>query len=95
MSVIASEFEDSNSNAKQPLAANFKYFAADLLLETQQQNKLGVVGLERLLTVRDVAKLLKVNPATVYRLVEAGELPHVRVSNAIRFHAAAIAEFTR
>jgi excisionase family DNA binding protein len=37
-----------------------------------------------LLTVRDVARLLKVSTATVYRLASRGELPHVRVSNAIR-----------
>src|SRR5574342_353344 len=37
-----------------------------------------------LLTVREVARLLKVSTATVYRLVSRGDLHHLRVSNAIR-----------
>jgi excisionase family DNA binding protein len=36
------------------------------------------------LTVREAAEILKVSTATVYALVQRGELPHVRVSNAIR-----------
>ncbi len=40
---------------------------------------------QRLLTAREVAALLSVSTATVYRLVERGVLPCVRVSNAIRF----------
>jgi excisionase family DNA binding protein len=38
----------------------------------------------RLLTVADVAEALSVSKATVYALVERGELAHVRISNAIR-----------
>ena len=41
---------------------------------------------DRLLTVRDVARVLGVSAATVYRLVSEGQLPHVRVLNAIRLH---------
>ncbi|MCC6809834.1 MAG: helix-turn-helix domain-containing protein [Deltaproteobacteria bacterium] len=37
-----------------------------------------------LLTVREAADRLRVKPVTVYRLCARGELPHVRVSNAIR-----------
>jgi excisionase family DNA binding protein len=37
-----------------------------------------------LLSVRQVAKLLGVCSATVYRLCGRGELPHFRVLNAIR-----------
>jgi excisionase family DNA binding protein len=37
-----------------------------------------------LLTVVEVARLLRVCTATVYSMVERGELEHVRVSNAIR-----------
>jgi excisionase family DNA binding protein len=37
-----------------------------------------------LLTVREVARRLRVRPVTVYRLCERGELAHIRVSNAIR-----------
>jgi excisionase family DNA binding protein len=38
----------------------------------------------KLLTVRQVAKLLGMCPATVYRLCDRGELSHYRVRNAIR-----------
>jgi excisionase family DNA binding protein len=37
-----------------------------------------------LLTVKELASLLGVCTATVYAMVERGELPHVRVGNAIR-----------
>ena len=41
-------------------------------------------GPEALLTVRETARRLRVSTATVYLLCEQGELPHLRVSNAIR-----------
>jgi len=41
-------------------------------------------GRHRLLRVREVAEQLGVCNATVYRMVEAGELPHVRIVNSIR-----------
>jgi len=44
----------------------------------------GLVAAPALLTVREVAEALRVKPVTVHRLVERGELPHTRVSNAIR-----------
>jgi excisionase family DNA binding protein len=50
-------------------------------------------GAERLLTVREVAERLSVCTATVYRLCERGELPHVRVSNAIRVRPADVDAF--
>ncbi|HYV48485.1 MAG TPA: helix-turn-helix domain-containing protein [Myxococcaceae bacterium] len=40
----------------------------------------------RLLTVRDAAERLAVCTATVYALVERGEMQHLRISNAIRIH---------
>ena len=45
----------------------------------------------RLLTVREVADRLRVSRATVYRLVQAGALPVLRVSNSIRISATALA----
>ncbi|MGA9655968.1 MAG: helix-turn-helix domain-containing protein [Polyangia bacterium] len=36
------------------------------------------------LSAREVANLLRVSTITVYRLCETGQLPHVRVCNAIR-----------
>jgi excisionase family DNA binding protein len=38
----------------------------------------------RLLKVKEVARILRVCTATVYNMIERGELEHVRVSNAIR-----------
>jgi excisionase family DNA binding protein len=39
---------------------------------------------ERLLSVREAAQALGVCSAIVYRLVDRGDVAHVRVSNAIR-----------
>jgi excisionase family DNA binding protein len=41
-------------------------------------------GRDRLLRVREVAEHLGVCNATVYRLVESGQLPHVRIVDPIR-----------
>ena len=41
-------------------------------------------GRGHLLTVRAVAARLGVSRATVYKLIAQGDLPHVRLSNAIR-----------
>lgn len=38
----------------------------------------------RMLTVREVARILRVSTATVYKLCTRGMLPHARVLNAIR-----------
>ena len=43
-----------------------------------------------LLTVREVAALLRVSRATVYRLVQAGSVPVLRISNSIRIPATAL-----
>jgi len=44
----------------------------------------------RLLTVREVARVLGVSVPIVYRLCERDELAHVRVSNAIRIPPSAV-----
>ena len=46
-------------------------------------------------TQDDVAKQLRVSSATVYRLIDSGELRHGRVSNAIRISQADLAAFLR
>jgi excisionase family DNA binding protein len=46
-----------------------------------------------LLSVREIAARLGVSTATVYKLCDRGELPHVRVSNSIRIAPADLAEF--
>lgn len=40
---------------------------------------------EPLLKVGEVAKMLAIRPASVYRLVEAGRLPVMRVGKLLRF----------
>jgi excisionase family DNA binding protein len=47
----------------------------------------------RMLTVREVAERLRVSSSTVYGLCERGELPHLRVSNAIRIRPEDLDEF--
>lgn len=37
------------------------------------------------LTVNDVARLLYVNPKTVYRWCSAGKLPHIKIGCSLRF----------
>ena len=43
------------------------------------------MALEAFMTVREVAALLRVSTWTIYALAARQELPHVRVSNALRF----------
>jgi excisionase family DNA binding protein len=52
-------------------------------------------AVDDVLTVREVATLLKVSTATVYAMVERGELAHFRVTNAIRVHRSALERFIR
>jgi len=47
------------------------------------------------LTVREAAALLRVSTATVYRMVEEGQIPSVRVSNLIRIPEAAVPSVSR
>jgi len=48
---------------------------------------------EALVSVRQVAELLGVSTATIYRLCEHGELTHLRVSHAIRIRIFDLAQF--
>ena len=50
-------------------------------------------GAGRLLTVREAAERLAVSTATVYALCDRGELPHVRIGNAIRIAPADLAAY--
>ncbi len=59
-----------------------KFFATRLLPPSSCRN----FGPNELLRVADVARLLRLCRATVYRLVERGELPSFRIGNSIRFH---------
>jgi len=48
---------------------------------------------DRLLTVREVAAILRLSTRTVYLLCDDGRLAHVRIANAIRVEFAALAAF--
>ncbi len=45
------------------------------------------------MTVRELADLLKVAQATIYRGVDAGEIPHRRIGRSIRFHRQDVDEY--
>jgi len=51
---------------------------------------LGGAPVEGLLTVAEIAQTLRVSRMTIYRLVERGTLPSVRVGHSIRVPAAAV-----
>jgi excisionase family DNA binding protein len=65
--------------------------ASDPKLRARWRAVLG--GATVLLSLRRVAELLGVSTATVYHLVDRGELQHVRVSNAIRVWPADLAAY--
>jgi len=50
-------------------------------------------GRSRLVRVADVAEQLGVCEATVYRLCESGDLPHIRIVNSIRVRPADLVDF--
>jgi excisionase family DNA binding protein len=50
-------------------------------------------GRDRLLSVRQVAERLGVCTRTIYELIDRGELPHIRISNAIRVAPADVAAY--
>ncbi len=83
--------QQPDSSAGQPMAARGRRFAAALLLGTQP-----ITGpLETLLNVREVAARLQVSTATVYKIVDRGEIATVRVANSIRVRPADLAEYLR
>ncbi len=87
------EVNHSNpSNASQTLAAENKNFAALVLHDSELR---AVSGGNALLTVREVAAILRVCRDTVYRLCAKGQLPHVRILNAIRIAPADLDCFLR
>jgi excisionase family DNA binding protein len=63
---------------------------AGSLLDSPATEDEALRSVGKLLTVRQVAKVLGVCPATVYRLCDRGELAHYRVSNAIRVNLAEV-----
>jgi excisionase family DNA binding protein len=66
---------------------------AGSLLDGMQTDSEVLRSGRSLLSVRQVAKLLGVCPATVYMLCDRRELPHLRVLNAIRVDPRDLKEF--
>jgi len=50
---------------------------------------------EQLLKASEVAKLLRVSPAMVYRLLQSGELPAVRIGHAVRVLPSDLDEYVK
>ena len=50
-------------------------------------------GRDRILTVREAAKLLRVGTWAIYHLCEVGELPHIRIIDSIRIRPTDLAAF--
>jgi len=50
---------------------------------------------EALLTVEELAKILRLHPKTVYRLVEKGKLACIRVGRNIRFSPDVIKQLSK
>jgi putative molybdopterin biosynthesis protein len=46
------------------------------------------VELEQSLTVPEVAKMFRMSRQTIYNMVKAGDIPHFRVGNKVRFNRA-------
>jgi len=53
--------------------------------KTKEVIKMLVKRIGEYVTVNDVARLLNVNPRTVYRWCSAGELPHLKIGGSLRF----------
>ena len=53
--------------------------------KTKEVIKMLVKRIGEYMTVNDVARLLNVNPRTVYRWYSAGELPHIKIGGSLRF----------
>jgi excisionase family DNA binding protein len=83
---------DEKSKNVQAHASLSKDFAGSLLDGMTADGEAGR-SISPLLSVRQVAKLLGVCPATVYALCEQGQLPHYRVLNAIRIDPREVRRF--
>jgi excisionase family DNA binding protein len=54
-----------------------------------------LMAIQKVLTIAEVAALLKVHPITVYRLTKQGKLPHFRIGRVLRFDADQLEEWLR
>ena len=55
---------------------------------TQRKEYVGVMSLAKLLTIPEVAEYLRLNPFTVYRMAERGELAGAKIARRWRFSEA-------
>ena len=83
---------DEKSQNVQAHASSSKDSSGSLLDRMTTDGEVGRSG-RSLLSVRQVAELLGVCPATVYALCDRRKLPHFRVLNAIRIDPRAVKRF--
>ena len=50
---------------------------------------------QRILTIAEVAELLRVHPMTVYRMIKQGDIPSFRIGRALRFDAEQLENWLR
>ena len=50
---------------------------------------------QKIMTISEVAELLKVHPITVYRLIKQGKLPYFRIGRILRFDADQLEDWLR
>jgi len=81
-----SDERSKNVQIHASLSNNF----AGSLLDSLATDDEALRSVGKVLTVRQVAKLLGVCAATVYRMCEQGEFEHFRVRNAIRVPVATL-----
>ena len=78
------QIAEESSHALAPLGTDSKTFGVRVAYDS-----LGSAsGIPALLSVREVAAILKVCTATVYKVCGEGKLPFVRISGALRIRAA-------
>lgn len=49
----------------------------------------------RLLTIRDVSQILQISSQTLYKMIEAGEIPAIRIGNQWRFEEEQLYQWIR
>jgi len=94
---IVTQTEEPNLQAAHAFTPVLNNVATRLLPPTPDHQSVSlntaVLSADPLLTVRQLAMLFQVSTATIYRMVDRGELKCVRVSNSMRFSRAEIKRF--
>jgi putative molybdopterin biosynthesis protein len=58
-------------------------------------NTLDIAGGERLLTAGEIAKILNISRAKVYRLIQRGQIPSIRIHRLVRVMPADLREYAK